>query len=759
MRWFTKTFYTLLLLFNPYLANASLPHEYLRGSHLDAYAGDFHYRLNFFIDVKQYGYGQEWIADIGNFNQYIGDNMYTLTDGTYCGVINAPRSGTIQLHCGQQLSATASEPSICYYELTVTDPSLCVSPSPPPIITEGSIRLVNHNQSAGRVEIFHNNVWGTICDDIWGSTHASVVCRQLGYLYGGYAYGNAYYSAGTGQIWMDDVQCNGNEQRLMDCTFLGWGNHNCVHEEDASITCITSLPPPSPPPPPPPPPSPPPPSPPPPSPPPPSPPPQVVELATVQAVAQTVGTALTTTVATSVASVMASSVSSSIAGSTTMPSANPAGLISMISVLQTVNMKMNMQIGKIPETFKGVAGSISWVNFDLDILPKPSISRRLLSMSDSEEVWKRSLTILLLFWAVFLPLTGIHYWVDKKKKQQEKPLKGLIGFPQLEFTLLLVFINPITKNAGGLFSLRTAESVIFGIALLCMVPIPMIVYTYYVIRRYIIKQRYAKFIIFEEIQTVESNPINFLKRGLLSTNIGHWKDKHQLLDTHGMFFQNIRGPLYVPVDRKHMVMWDEKLKQYHYGKWKIFSERFRYLRTYYKPYLLSKNLLVILFLQGFQFSSNGNYTQIIFLNLFYLIHITLLFIIAPFNSRKEQITEVLTSLCELGTYVCGVLLLMQHNGTIDFSSGLLEKGLFYLQTSSIAVQILSQMAIIFVMMGVLQSIIIQKFFLTEFIDKNKSQLLAKKYANRWLYKVHGRTLKGFPIPPKKLKSIKTFQLK
>ncbi|XP_043919911.1 lysyl oxidase homolog 3 isoform X1 [Protopterus annectens] len=92
-----------------------------------------------------------------------------------------------------------------------------------------------HNE--GRIEIFYNGEWGTMCDDDFSLQNAHVLCRHLGFTEAtGWAH-SAKYGKGAGKIWLDNVQCNGNEKSIENCKSRGWGVTDCSHEEDAGIVC------------------------------------------------------------------------------------------------------------------------------------------------------------------------------------------------------------------------------------------------------------------------------------------------------------------------------------------------------------------------------------------------------------------------------------------------------------------------------------------------------------------------------------------
>lgn len=104
----------------------------------------------------------------------------------------------------------------------------------------GAVRLDggSRGRSWGRVEVYVDGEWGTVCDDGWSSAAAAVVCRQLGFPYVVRASKKAEFGEGTSlRILLDDVQCSGQEKTLLECAHAEVGTHNCSHEEDAGVVC------------------------------------------------------------------------------------------------------------------------------------------------------------------------------------------------------------------------------------------------------------------------------------------------------------------------------------------------------------------------------------------------------------------------------------------------------------------------------------------------------------------------------------------
>ncbi|XP_033096444.1 scavenger receptor cysteine-rich type 1 protein M130-like [Anneissia japonica] len=130
----------------------------------------------------------------------------------------------------------------CRESFYLSELNTCLSNCGSGYIKRGNenVRLVGGSTPLqGRVEVRHNGVWGTICDDSWDMDDANVVCRQLSFGQASGAYRAAFYGSGVGPILLDDVNCQGTERDVLSCKHHaeGVGVHDCEHSEDAGVQC------------------------------------------------------------------------------------------------------------------------------------------------------------------------------------------------------------------------------------------------------------------------------------------------------------------------------------------------------------------------------------------------------------------------------------------------------------------------------------------------------------------------------------------
>lgn len=88
----------------------------------------------------------------------------------------------------------------------------------------------------GRLEIFHDDQWGSICDNNWFGDDATVACRQMGLGNVEYAYQD--YGPGQGPVHLDDVECHGTETNITTCQKGDWGVNDCAHDSDVGMSCF-----------------------------------------------------------------------------------------------------------------------------------------------------------------------------------------------------------------------------------------------------------------------------------------------------------------------------------------------------------------------------------------------------------------------------------------------------------------------------------------------------------------------------------------
>uniref|UniRef100_A0A8C0T5A4 SRCR domain-containing protein n=1 Tax=Canis lupus familiaris TaxID=9615 RepID=A0A8C0T5A4_CANLF len=101
-----------------------------------------------------------------------------------------------------------------------------------------TLRLVNGTgRCSGRVEVFYQGTWGSVCGGSWDLKEVHVVCRQLGCGQAVSAPLGTHFGPGSGKILLDNVHCSGEESHLALCDHDAWFTHNCGHEEDAGAIC------------------------------------------------------------------------------------------------------------------------------------------------------------------------------------------------------------------------------------------------------------------------------------------------------------------------------------------------------------------------------------------------------------------------------------------------------------------------------------------------------------------------------------------
>ncbi|CAG2216780.1 unnamed protein product [Mytilus edulis] len=99
----------------------------------------------------------------------------------------------------------------------------------------GTLRLLEgSNTNEGRLEVYTQDTWGTVCVNNFDLIDATIACHQLGYCSGNALQSNMVNDV-TGTIWLADLLCSGIESKLVNCRQLDSIIQNCRSYHDIGL--------------------------------------------------------------------------------------------------------------------------------------------------------------------------------------------------------------------------------------------------------------------------------------------------------------------------------------------------------------------------------------------------------------------------------------------------------------------------------------------------------------------------------------------
>ena len=231
------------------------------------------------------------------------------------------------------------------------------------------------------------------------------------------------------------------------------------------------------------------------------------------------------------------------------------------------------------------------------------MSNRIINFK-TDTLWKKLIQFGEIIGLIVTPILSIHtlvYFVATKKNLEfANKMKGVLGFPGLILLSSFVICNPVLSISAAFCSIDTIKTKLTCIGLLIALPLPMFLFSVYVIHEYI----ESGFVTYEPIKY--TNVVNKVKYNIY----GRWSNTF-VTHKYSIFFEHIKGFS----DNKNKII--------------------NYFRIYHVPIKIAKNIIVpyitILITDEMYYSLS--------ITLISFIYTLILFIVQPLNGFRQQVCE------------------------------------------------------------------------------------------------------------------------